>query len=109
MGKIKIIIGVVLLVFLISTGWQIAACECANYELKDDLKDVAPLGAPRIGLATQQSDDQLRTTVIRKAAAHDIVLDPDEIRVQRFAAKYRARVWIPGLSLVFHFTATSGG
>jgi hypothetical protein len=36
------------------------ACELANYELKDDLKDVASLARSRIWLAMQRSDGQLR-------------------------------------------------
>jgi hypothetical protein len=116
--KIKVIVGVLVLAILVSTVWQIAACELANIELKDDLKDVASLGASRIGLAIPQSDDHLRATLIRKAAGHDIVLDPEHITVQRIGvgeeqrvflvAKYRAQVWTPGLRLVLHFTATSG-
>jgi hypothetical protein len=115
--KIKIIVGLVLLALLVSTGWQIAACEYANYELKDDLKDVASLGASRIGLAEQQSDDQLRAAAVRKAAGHEIALDPAQITVTRsgtgetqmvfLEAKYGARIWLPGFRQVIHFRATS--
>ena len=118
MPRLKVIAGLILLALLVSTGWQIAACEYANYELKDDLKDVASLGAARIGLAEQQSDDQLRATVIRKAAGHDIVLDREQIAVTRsgtgemqtvfLEAKYGVRIWLAGFRLVIHFTATSG-
>jgi len=39
----------VLIVFALvaSTVWQIASCEIANYELKDDLKDIASIGGAR--------------------------------------------------------------
>ena len=50
MKEIKISLGLVLCA-LVRTAWQIAACEYANYEFKDDLKDVAFLGGARIGLA----------------------------------------------------------
>jgi len=116
---IKIIFGLAAFALMVSTGWQIAACELANTELKDDLKDIASMGGARIGLAAQQSDADLRTTVIRKAAAHDIVLEPEHITVKRsgsveapavfLAVEYRARVWMPGVTVVFHFTANSGG
>ena len=119
MEKIKIIVGLALFALFVSTGWQIAACELANMELKDDLKDAASLGGSRIGLAAQQSDNDLRSEVIRKAAAHDIVLDPEQITVRRsgsgetqtvfLAAKYQARIRMPGLRLLVHFTATSAG
>jgi len=116
--KVKIIVGLAVFLLFVSTGWQIACCELANYELKDDLKDVASLGGARIGLAAEESDDQLREAVIRKAAAHDIVLEPEQITVSRsgtgeeqtvfLAARYRAAVWMPGVQLVIHLTATSG-
>jgi hypothetical protein len=115
--KIKVILGLAVFALVMSTGWQIAACELANVELKDDLKDVASLSGSRIGLAAQHTDNELRATVIRKAASHDIALHPELISVQRsgteefpvvfLAAKYQARVWLPGLRLVIHFTATS--
>ena len=117
MAKIKIIAGLLLFLLLMSTAWQIASCELANYELRDDLKDVAALGGSRIGLMADSSDDDLRDVVIRRAAGHDIHLRRTQILVRRggsqespsvfLAAKYRARIVFPGASLVFHFTATS--
>ena len=119
MLKIKVILALIVFALIASTVWQIAACEIANTELKDDLKDVASMGGARIGLAAQQSDADLRATVIRKAAGHDIVLEPEQITVKRsgsveapavfLAVEYRARVWMPGVTVVFHFTANSGG
>lgn len=116
-AKVKIIVGVLLFALLASTVWQIAACEIANYEFKDDLKDVAAMNGARIGMVAQQSDDDLREIVIRKAAADGIELDPEEITVERsgsddapviyLAAKYQQRVWLPGISVIFHFTASS--
>ena len=117
MTRIKIIVGLILLALVVSTGWQIAACKYANYDLKDDLKDVASLGASRIGLAQQQSDDQMRATVVRKAAAQEILLHPEQVTVTRsgtdetqtvfLEAKYASRIWLPGFRLVIHFKATS--
>lgn len=117
MGKIKVIVGLFVFVFVLSTGWQIASCEFNNYLLKDDLKDVAAMGGSRIGMAAPQSDTDLRDAVIHKAALHNIHLVPDQILVRRsgteehpivfLAAKYRARVWMPGFALVFRYTATS--
>jgi len=55
--------------------------------------------------------------VIQRAAGHDIQLSPDQILVRRFgttqnpkiflAAKYRSRIAMPGVSLIFHLNATS--
>lgn len=119
MKTITIILGFAVFALLVSTGWQIAACELANAELRDDLKDVASMVGARVGLAAQQSDEELRGTVIRRAAARDITLEPEQIAVERLGTgerlavsltvKYPARVWVPGLWLVLHFTASSEG
>jgi hypothetical protein len=116
-GKVKIILALALLALAICTGWQIGACGLANYELQDELKDVASLTATRIGWEPPSSDDNLREAVIRKAAQHDIRLEPQQIKVQRsgppdapkveIAADYRVRVALPGGSLFLHFTPTS--
>jgi hypothetical protein len=118
-GKIKIVVGLCVFAFVISVGWQIASCEFDNYLLKDDLKDVAAMGAARIGLDKPESDDDLRAAVIHRAAEHHIRLVPDQILVRRsgsrdnptvfLAAKYQAHVWMPGLALIVHYTATSKG
>ena len=117
MKTIKIIIGLAVFAIVMSTGWQLAACELANYELRDDLRDVAVMGGSRFGLLAQSSDDDLRDAVIRRAAQHDMRLAPEQILVRRtgstenpqvfLAARYRARVVMPGFSLVFHLKATS--
>jgi len=115
---VKIIVGFLLFALFLSTGWQIAACEFANVELKDDLRDLSAMGGSRIGLAGPGSDSELREAVIRRAAGHDILLAPDQIFVRRsgtvdapkvfLAVKYRTRVRLPWLSLIIHYTATSG-
>jgi hypothetical protein len=118
-GKIKIILGLAVFALIVSTGWQIADCELANYEFKDELRDVASLNGAKIGLAAQQTDEDLRATVIRKAAGHDIVLQPVQVLVRRsgteenpkvfLAAKYQERIWMPGIYLIVHFSVSSGG
>lgn len=117
MGKIKIIVGLIGFAVVMSTGWQLASCELNNYELRDDLKDVAAMGGARVGLSAEPSDADLRESVIRRAAQHDIHLAADQILVQRsgtrenqeifLLARYRARVVMPGFSLIFHLRATS--
>jgi hypothetical protein len=44
---IKIILVLIVFAFIASTVWQVASCEIANYELKDDLKDIASMGGAR--------------------------------------------------------------
>ena len=118
MGKVKVILACAFLALLVSTGWQIAACELAYCELQDDLKDIASLNSSRIGWTAPRSDDDLRDAVISKAQSHDIKLNPGQITVRRsgqaenpvvyIAVNYKARVLLPGYSLTFHFKPTSG-
>jgi hypothetical protein len=115
--KIKVIAGFCLFGLLLATGWQIGTCQLNNFLLKDDLKDLAAMNASRIGLAGPESDADLRAMVIRKARAHSIYINPDQIvlvwsgsreKPEVFiATKYKARVFLPGFALVFHYTATS--
>lgn len=117
MGKVKVILGILFFALFMTIAWQFASCEFANYELRDDLKTVAAEGASKIGLTRPLSDAELRQSVIHKAAGYGIHLAPEQIFVQRtgpaddpvifLAAKYRARVSMPGISLVLHLTATS--
>jgi len=116
-GRIKIILSCALFALAAGTGWQIAASELANYELQDELKDLASLNSARIGLAAPSSDDDLREAVIGKARAHDIELEPGQVDVERsgtaevpvvyLAVHYRARVVLPGYSFTLYFAPTS--
>jgi len=116
-AKVKFIVGLIFFLLILSTGWQIASCELANIQLKDELHDVAIMGGSEIGLLAGASDDDLRDSVIRRAAEHRIRLRREQIIVRRggtetrhtvfLATKYKTRVSIPGLSLVIHFSATS--
>ena len=117
MQKVLAICGSLVFLLVSSTAWEVACCEFANYELNDDLHDVAAMGGSRMGLFPEFSDDDLRNTVMQKAAGHDIRLRQDQIFVgslgtkenpQVFlAARYQSRVRLPGFSIVFHFVATS--
>jgi hypothetical protein len=118
-GKIKLIAGLCGFALIAAMGWQIASCEFHNYLLKDDLKDVAAMGASKIGMAAPRSDKDLRAAVIRKAGEQGIHLAPEQILVRRsgsaddpvvfLAVRYQQRVVMPGFALIFHYTATSKG
>lgn len=117
MQKVLAIAGLLFFLLVLSTAWQVASCEFANYGLNDDLHDVAAMGGSRLGLLPELSDDDLRSTVMQKAAGHDIHLRRDQVFVRRLgtkenpqiflAARYQSRVKLPGFSIVFHFLATS--
>jgi hypothetical protein len=116
-GKIKAIAGLCLFALIVATVWQIASCELNNFLLKDDLKDLAAMNSSRIGLSDPESESDLRAAVIHKAREHGIYIAPDQIVVRWsgtrenpqvfIAAKYKARVFLPGFALVFHYSASS--
>jgi hypothetical protein len=117
MKKLMFVVGIVVLALALNAGWQIASCELANRQLEEDLRDLASRNAERIGLSAPTSDDDLRNSVIQDAKHLDIVLDPDQVTVERsakgassvvhLAADYTARVRLLGFSLDFRFTPSS--
>ena len=94
MGKIKVIIGIAVLVVMVALGWQIGSCELANLELQDDMRDLASQAGARIGFVEPRSDEDLRRAVMRKAKEHDIELDPDQVRVQRMGPVDASTVYL---------------
>src|SRR5690348_2888443 len=120
MGKAKLVLGLAVLAVLAlaaDAGWRIASCELANYELHEDMQYLATQLGTRIGLTAPNTDEDLRSAVIRKAQEHEIQLEPQEVTVQRtgtdeapiiyLAADYKVRVELLGFSFTFHFTPSS--
>ena len=117
MRKVKFILGLAVLAFVGVAGWQIASCELANIELREDMRDLAAQVGSRIGLTPQSTDEDFRRAVMRKAQEHEIQLEPGQVTVERtgtdeapiiyLAADYKVRVKLPGFSLTFHFTPSS--
>lgn len=118
MNKSKIILGLAVFALLLSLGWQVGACELANFELRDDMQDMASQAGLRVGLTSPTSDDDLRTAILRKAEKYDIALSPEQVTVERMgsgptstiyiAAEYRVQIYLPGYSFELHFTPESG-
>jgi len=116
---VKYIVALAVVVAAIVVGWQFLAPEFTNYLFQDDLHDLAAQTATHIGLAKPNSDEDLRNIIIRKAASHDIVLEPRQVTVQRsgqgenatyyLAAEYTVDVTIPGYSCKLHFAPSSTG
>jgi len=77
MKKIKIVLALAALYVLVSAGWQVGACELANIELKDDMRDMVSQIGLRIGYSDVATDDDLRETILRKSAKYNIALTPD--------------------------------
>ena len=117
MGKAKLILALAVLVLTVVAGWRIASCELANFELHEDMRDLAAQVGSRIGLTPQSTDEDFRRAVIRKAEEHEIQLEPGQVTVQRtgsyeapiiyLAADYKVRVKLLGFSFTFHFTPSS--
>ena len=121
MGKLKLILALAVSGLAGVAAWQIISCKLANAELQSDLHDLSAQVGTKIGLDAQKSDDELRSSVIRKAAAVGIHLEPDQITVRRLVesegtsggpvayleANYAARVNLVVYSFPLHFNPTS--
>ena len=117
MRKVKLILGLAVLAFAGVAGWQIASCELANSELREDMRDLAAQVGTRIGLTPQSTDEDFRRAVMRKAQKHEIQLEPEQVTVERtgsppkqiifLAADYKARVTLPGFPFTLHFHPSS--
>jgi hypothetical protein len=117
MKKIKIILALVAFYVLISAGWQIGACELANIELKDDMRDMASQIGLRVGYSDVATDDELRETILRKAEKYNIALAPDQLTVLRdgygknaniyLAAEYTVPIYLPHYTFSIYFNPSS--
>ena len=118
MRALKLTLLGAVVVLLVVTAWQVGSRELANFELQDDLHDMASQLGARIGFNAPHSDDEYRNMVIRKAGDHGIVLTPEQVTVRRtgegsettaiyLAADYTAAVKLPGWSFALHFTPSS--
>ena len=118
MKKIKIILGLAAFYVLLSAFWQIGACELADIELKDDMKQMTAQFGMRTGVSDIASDADLRDTVLAKAAQYGITLSPNQVTVLRdgyeknaipyFEADYSVPIVLPGFSFAMYFNPSSG-
>ena len=114
MGTVKAIIGVIVVVLVVYTGYQIIPVELTNYSFQDDLRTIAVTA----GANPHTTDQMLLDSVISKAQEHEITLTPEQVRVQRIGtpgapavfvtADYSVPVTLPGYSFSMHFTPSSG-
>jgi hypothetical protein len=118
MKKIKIILGLAAFYVLLSAFWQIGACELADIELKDDMKQMTAQFGMRTGVSDTASDADLRDTVLAKAAQYGIALSPNQVTVLRagyeknailyFEADYSVPIVLPGFSFAMYFNPSNG-
>jgi len=110
-------LAVLILIVVLFAGWQFSKPLVANYLLQDELHDLAAQAGTRIGLLRPNSDDDLRTLVVQKAASHDIALEPSQIVVRRggtseaptsyLAADYTVDVRLAVFTSTLRFTPSS--
>jgi hypothetical protein len=93
MGKIKGLIGLLLVVAGFYAAWNLVPPYFHNYQLQDDLDDVA-----RRHSYTAISEDEIKKIVITKADSDNVKLKEDQIIVTRtpiglaISVKYRIHV-----------------
>ncbi|HKV62228.1 MAG TPA: hypothetical protein VJO16_09965 [Candidatus Acidoferrum sp.] len=115
--KTKLTLGLALLALAFAVGWPIASSELAYFELRADLRDIASQNAVRIGLASANTDDEIRAAVVRDARKYEIPLKPDQVTLKHtgtaeepalyLAASYDVRIKLPGYSFTLHFAPSS--
>ncbi len=114
MGTVKALIGFLVFVGLIYSGFQIIPPELTNYSFQDDLRNIALTG----GANPHQTDQEIIDSIIKKAAEHQITLTPEQVTLQRIntpgapsvyvGAEYSVLITLPGYSFTMHFTPSSG-
>lgn len=114
MGTIKAIIGVVAIIGVFYSAFQIIPPELNNYSYTDDLRNIAMMA----GANPHETDQEIFDAVMKKAKEHDIQLAPPNVTVQRIgtpgapavyvAVDYSVPVSLPGYSFTLHFTPSSG-
>lgn len=93
MGKIKGLIGLLVIAAGFYVAWNLIPPYFHNYQLQDDLDDVA-----RRVSYTMNTDDDIKQMVIRKAQDNDITLKDNQVTVSRggnglaISVKYRVHV-----------------
>jgi hypothetical protein len=108
MGKVKGLIGILVVVIGFYVAWNMVPPYFNNYQLQDALDDIA-----RKGSYTAQTDDDIKKAVIAKAETEDIKLKEDQIVVSRvrdmlgITVKYRIHVEMLVHPVDLDFTANS--
>lgn len=108
MGKVKGLIGLLVVVTGFYVAWNMVPPYFNNYQLQDGLDDIA-----RKGSYTAQTDDDIKKAVIAKAETEDIKLREDQIVVSRvrdmlgITVKYRIHVEMLVHPVDLDFTANS--
>jgi hypothetical protein len=107
-GKIKGLIGIMVVVGAFYVAWNLIPPYFNNYQFQDDLDDIA-----RKNSYTGANDDDIKKSVIAKAETEDIKLKEDQIVITRvrdmlgISVKYRIHVDMVVHPMDLDFTANS--
>ena len=117
MRKIKLIVGLAVIAGALLVGGQVGLAEWKNLEFRDDLYDVSASLGQRIGMVAPQTDEEICNLVVRKADRRGILLEPEQVTVERsgstespivyLTVDYDVPVNLPGYSFKLHLTASS--
>src|SRR5262249_53198354 len=108
MGKVKGLIGIVVVVGAFYVAWNMIPPYFNNYQLQDSLDDIA-----RRNSYTSLTEDDIRKQVLSKAASDDITLREDQVAVTRtpngvgITVRYRIHVEMVVHPVDLDFTANS--
>ena len=95
----KYVFRVAVIVAVVFAGWTILEPEITNIVFQDELHDMAAQPSWRPGMSAPNSDEEIRSIVVRKAETHDIALDPKQVTMRRNETPEN-----PGLSIVVDYT-----
>jgi hypothetical protein len=107
-GKLKSLIGIFVIVAGFYYAWNIIPPYFRNYQLQDDLDDIA-----RRNSYTNKSEDEVKQLVITKAKSEGIMVKEDQVTVSRtsdglgISIRYRVHVDMVVHPVDLDFTANS--
>jgi hypothetical protein len=108
MGKLKGLIGIVIIVGFFYVAWNLIPPYFNNFQLQDALDDIA-----RKNSYTTASEDDIKKQVVLKADTEDIKLKEEQVAVTRtrdglgISVKYRIHVDMVVHPVDLDFTANS--
>jgi hypothetical protein len=112
MGSLKLVMGIVVIVFTVYLIGELAPPFFSNYQFEDAIKTEAQLGT-----YSTKSDDTVRDAVFKKAQELDIPIAKEQIKITRVGSAYAGSLSIeapyvvhlnlPGYPLDLNFDPSS--
>jgi hypothetical protein len=72
MGTVKAMFGLLLVIGVVYSAFQIVPPELTNYSFQDDLRNIAMMGAAN----PHQTDQEILDSIVKKAQEHQIEQAP---------------------------------